>query len=132
MIRNAGDPASSFTQEAQFGIACGLVVVSATIALLPTKSINVICKFCLYIVVFGCALIIVVIPAIAPTHQPSSFVFGHWQNGDASGIGSQIKTSTGRDAYTVCNGLLMARVACVPSNRMRIGSHAALFRPNTL
>ena len=110
MMFTYGDPASASTQVGQWGVAqaCNLVGVFAS--LMPIEWTNRLSWITLVWLVCGSTILVILIPAVAPSRQSNAYVWGKWYNGSSAGIDQAgLGSQRSRDAYTVCNGLLMSQ-----------------------
>ena len=111
-------------QLGQFGIAIAVLVFGAAFASLPMRYLNriAVASFCWLLL--GASILIIVVPSVAPSgpvpglgsHENTAFVFRsspHMLSASTQANGvfdfANLPSRTAANAFTVCNGLLMAQ-----------------------
>ena len=109
--------APSTTQNGQFGAAVFVLFVCATFTCVPVRYVNKLALASFWWLLFSCAAICICIPVIAPPElrQNGQFVFAtdtFKENAAINGLNDFANLGSQRNinAYTVCNGFLMAQV----------------------
>ncbi|KAG2180557.1 hypothetical protein INT44_003561 [Umbelopsis vinacea] len=70
----------TYPQGAYVGIYVGLLILAALVNLLGTGATGIINKFIVAWALIGTVIIVIAMPAMAPTHQPAQWVFTEFIN----------------------------------------------------
>ena len=122
MVPGTVDQPNQLTQDRLFALYTGALFTSGIVNSINARVLDWMTVLCAWFCLAAIAVIVIVVPCVAPTHQSASWVFGSW----APTYGRYYLGDKYTSAYSAIMALLMPgalrRVTC----RSR---HSALTRP---
>ena len=79
MVPGTVDEPNQLTQDRLFALYTGALVTSGIANSISARFLEWMTVFCAWFCLLAIGVIVIVVPCVAPTHQPASWVFGAWQ-----------------------------------------------------
>ena len=119
MVPGTVDEPNQLTQDRLFALYTGALFTSGIANSISTKFLDWMTVLCAWFCLAAIAVICIVVPAVAPTHQKASWVFGAW----VPTYGEWYLQDKYTAAYSAIMALLLPAYKCVcprDCNRCRI------------
>ena len=79
MVPGSVDEPNVTTQNRLFGLYVGVLLSSGVLNSMGVRILDWMTVLCAWFCLAAIIVIIIIVPSVAPTHQPASWVFGAWQ-----------------------------------------------------